>query len=157
MMHVESTYIVNAAPATVWAALSDYMAIDAIAPEVVKVDALSTNTSGLGAKRRCHFPNGTSLVEEAITWTEGPGYRADMQEMGKIPFKTAQAEIRLTPTSDGKTHVHWSIDFQPKFGPLGWLLGATLMKPQLRTVLTGNLKGLEAFLLGSADVVSQAS
>lgn len=157
MLHVESTRTIAATPASVWATLADYMAIDVIAPEVVKVDVLSDNATGLGAKRRCHFPNGTSLVEEAITWTEGRGYRAAMLEMGKIPFKIAEAEIRLTPTSDGKTHVHWCIDYQPKFGPLGWLMGATLMKPQLRKVLNGNLKGLEDFLLGATDAVPQTS
>ncbi|WP_299423873.1 SRPBCC family protein [uncultured Shimia sp.] len=155
MLHVQSTRTISAAPATVWAALADYMAIDVIAPEVVKVDVLSENTTGLGAKRRCHFPNGTSLVEEAITWNEGLGYRAAMLEMGKIPFKTAQAEIRLTPTSAGKTNVHWSIDYQPKFGPLGWLMGAILMKPQLRKVLNGNLRGLNDHVTGHASAIPQ--
>lgn len=157
MLHVESTRTISADPATVWPALADYMAIDVIAPEVVKVDVLSENSTGLGAKRRCHFPNGTSLVEEAIKWNEGRGYRAAMLEMGKIPFKTAQAEIRLTPTSDGKTHVYWCIDYQPKFGPLGWLMGATLMKPQLRKVLNGNLTGLEALVTAPNTTMPQAT
>ncbi len=157
MIQFQRSKTLNATPEAVWVTLSDYMNIDAFAPGITKVDALSEQSNGLGAKRRCHFPDGNSVVEEVTTWTEGRGYRVALVDLGKMPLKEMHADIRLAPNGSGKTHVTWSIDFATKFGPLGWIMGQALMKPMMRKALDGNLQGLEDHVTGHTAAVPQPS
>ena len=39
--------------------------------------------------------------------------------------------------------MRFEMSFQPKFGPLGWLMEATVMQSQFRRVLSQVLTGLE--------------
>ena len=41
-----------------------------------------------------------------------------------------------------KQGVTWGIDYRVKYGPVGWLLGQTLMKLMMGKILDGNLNGL---------------
>ncbi|MCY6382564.1 SRPBCC family protein [Hoeflea prorocentri] len=118
MIRAERSLEIDAAPEVIWGVLGQFMEIDAIAPGVTSVDALTQGEDGMGSMRRCTFTNGGSTVEEA------------------------QAEIALTPLGESRTRVTWSMDFRVKFGPLGWLMGQMVMKPMMGKVLDGNLQGL---------------
>jgi hypothetical protein len=41
---------------------------------------------------------------------------------------------------------HSDLQFQPKFGPLGWIIGKTVMASQFRKVLTRVLDGLDEYI-----------
>lgn len=64
MIHYERTLEIDATPDDVWAVLGRFMHIDEFAPLIKSVDALTDGEDGIGSKRRNHFDNGTSLVEE---------------------------------------------------------------------------------------------
>ena len=105
MIQFQRSRTLNASPDAIWTTLSDYMNIDVFAPGITKVDALSEQSNGLGAKRRCHFPDGSSVVEEVTTWTEDRGYRVALVDLGKMPLKEMHAELRLAPNGSGKTYL----------------------------------------------------
>ena len=142
MIHHQRTLDIPATSDAIWAVIGRYMHIDEFAPQIASVDALTTGDNGVGSKRRCHFDNGTSLVEEVIAWKTNHSYRVRLSEMEAVPLRHAEAELSLNPTLNGMTRVTWSMDYRVKFGPLGWLLGQTMMKLMLGKVLDGNLKGL---------------
>ena len=144
MITLERTRNLNASPDTVWAELSRFMHMDDIAPMVTSVEALTSEESGPGAKRRCHFENGGSMVEEVTEWEPGRGYRVRSSELEPMPLHEMCAGSAVTPKgADGST-VTWSVGFRVKYGPLGWLLGQTMMKRMMGKVLDGNLQGLAA-------------
>ncbi|MEM7188271.1 MAG: SRPBCC family protein [Pseudomonadota bacterium] len=142
MIHHQRTHVINAKPEAVWAVLSRYMHIDEFAPQVTKVEALTAEQGGIGAKRRCHFKDGNSMAEVVTAWDEGRRYRVRLSETQPMPLKEGEAEIAIRPEGAGQTHVTWSMDYRVKYGPIGWLMGQTLMKMMISKILDANLKGL---------------
>ena len=141
MIHHERNLTIDATPEAVWAVLSQYMHIDEFAPQITSVDALTDGEVGLGSKRRNHFANGTSVVEEVTTWKPGSGYTVKLSDMAAMPLHEANSEIRITPTG-GKTKVTWTFEYRVKYGPLGWLMGQTMMKMMMGKIIDANLQGL---------------
>jgi carbon monoxide dehydrogenase subunit G len=143
MIHFERTLKIDATPDDVWAVCSNFMHIDEFAPEIVSVDALTDGEDGIGSRRRNHFKNGTSLVEEITEWEPAKRrYRLQMSEMASMPLHEAYSAMYVEPTDNGRSMVIWDMDYRVKFGPFGWLLGQTMMKMMMGKVLDGNLKGL---------------
>ncbi|MBO9445499.1 SRPBCC family protein [Ruegeria sp. R14_0] len=142
MIHHDRSLDIDAQPHAIWSILSRFMHIDEFAPQVTSVDALTTGKNGVGSKRRCHFENGTSLVEEVTDWHVNKGYRVRLSEMAAMPLTEGHAEIKIEPLANGRSRVIWSMDYQMKYGPLGWLMGQTLMRAMMGRVLDGNLKAL---------------
>jgi hypothetical protein len=142
MIRRARTLEINATPQAIWSVISRYMHIDEFAPFVKSVDALTTGEDGVGSKRRNNFENGTAMVEEVTEWTPNRGYRIQSSEFGTLPFRDAEAEIVLAPLNNGRSKVTWSLDYRVKYGPLGWLMGQTIMKMSMGKFLDANLKGL---------------
>lgn len=143
MVHHQRTHTINADPKAVWAVLGRFMHIDEFAPLVTSVDRLTDGTDRVGSRRRCHFEDGNSLVEEVTEWEVGRRYRVRLSETDPMPLKEAYAEISIAPSGPDQTRVAWSMDYRVKYGPVGWLLGQTLMKAMMTKVLDANLKGLD--------------
>ena len=127
MIHHSKQLEINAPTDAVWAVLSRFMHIDEFAPFATSVDALSGNYAGIGAKRRCHFDNSTSLVEQVIAWPPNQSYRVRLSEMDAMPMTACEAEISIAPIGAGCILVTWGMVYSVKYGPLGWLLGQTMM------------------------------
>ncbi len=142
MIHHERTLEIDATPEAVWAVLGRFMHIDEFAPLVASVDALTDHEDGMGSKRRCHFDDGTSVVEEVTGWETNSRYRVRLSEMSAMPLHEAYAEVSVEPIDNGRSRVRWAMDYRVKFGPFGWLLGQTIMKMMMGRILDGNLKGL---------------
>ena len=142
MIHFQRTDTINATPEAVWAVLGRYMHIDEFAPLITSVDALTDGGYGVGSKRRNHFENGTSLVEEVTEWKDSHSFRVELSEMAAMPLHEANSEVSVEPLNSGQSTVKWTMDYRVKYGPFGWLLGQTMMKVMMGKILEGNLKGL---------------
>jgi len=142
MIHFERTLEFRATPEEIWNVIGRFMHIDEFAPKVTAVDALTSGDDGVGSKRRCHFEDGTSVVEEVTQWEDNKSYSVRLSEMAAMPLHEATAEIAVNPLGDGMTMVTWGMDYHVKYGPIGWLLGQTMMKMMMGKILDGNLKGL---------------
>jgi len=148
MIHFERTHTIDATPDAVWDVLRRFMHVDEFAPEIVSVDALTDGDVDLGSKRRNHFKNGTSLVEEVTSWRPGQGYTVSLSDMAAMPLHEAGSDIRITPKGNGAS-VTWTFDYRVKYGPLGWLMGHTLMKMMMGKIIDANLKGLADKVMAS--------
>jgi len=142
MIHFRRTRTINATPDVVWAVLGRFMHIDEFAPLIESVDALTDGEDGVGSKRRNHFADGTSMVEEVTGWEAGHKYRVRLSEMAAMPLHEADAEISVAPVDGQHSTVRWTFEYRVKYGPIGWLLGQTMMKMMMGKVLDANLKGL---------------
>jgi carbon monoxide dehydrogenase subunit G len=142
LIHHARAQVIDATPDAVWDVLGRFMHIDEFAPLVKSVDALSDGEDRVGSKRRCHFEDGSSLVEEVTEWEANRRYRVRLSDTEPMPLNEAYAELSIKPHGSGQTQVLWSMDFRVKYGPFGWLLGQTIMKIMMGKILDGNLQGL---------------
>jgi carbon monoxide dehydrogenase subunit G len=142
VIHSERSLEIDAPPEAVWAVLGRFMHIDEFAPQITSVDALTEGEDGVGSKRRNHFENGTSVVEEVTDWQPDRSYRVRLSEMAAMPLHEADAELSIEPLEHGRSRTTWGMDYRVKYGPFGWLLGQTVMKRMMGGVLDGNLTGL---------------
>lgn len=143
MLHLHRDITINAKPDAVWAVLSRYMHIDEFAPFIDKVDALTDGENGVGSKRRNHFSNGDSMVEEVTGWKPNHSYAVRMSEMGTSPITEASSIISVKRVDGNRSSVNWTFDYRMKPGIFGWLLGKTILRRVMGKVLTKNLKGLD--------------
>jgi len=145
-----------AAPADqVWGVLGRFMHIDEFHPRVTKVDALSGAEAGLGAKRRCHFKDGTSVVEEVVEWNPGRSYRAELSGFS-LPLNKAIATLGVEPLDAQRSRATMSMDYRVKYGPFGWLMGKTMMARMMGKLFLVILHGLEARVLCSNPEAARA-
>ena len=143
MIHFERSLKIDATPDEVWSVLGNFMQVDEFAPEIVSVDVLTDGEDGPGSKRRNHFKNGTSLVEEITEWEPTKRrVRLQMLEMESMPLHEGYSTISVEPTDNGRSMVIWGMDFRAKYGPVGWLMGQTMMKMMMGKIIDGNLNGL---------------
>ena len=142
MIHHQRALTIDATPEEVWSVLGRFMHIDEFAPQVTSVDALTDGADGKGSKRRCHFENGTSLVEEVTSWYVNRGYSVRLSDMAAMPLREAIAGISIEPLARGRSKVRWGMEYRVKYGPLGWLMGQTMMKAMMGKVIDDNLQGL---------------
>ena len=141
MIHFQRSRTIDASSEAVWAVLGRYMHIDEFAPLIKSVDALTEGEIGPGSKRRNHFENGTSVVEEVTIWQPGKGFTVRLSDMAAMPLHEARSEVLITPKG-GRSEVTWTFDYRVKWGGLGWLMGQTVMKMMIGKIIDGNLKGL---------------
>ena len=103
----------------------------------------SDNSKGLGASRVCEFLPGGSVEEGATEWQEGEGYLLEVHPLEKAPpFKKAFGRMALK--QDGQESlVTLEIEYTLKFGPIGRLMDALMVRPQFRRVVPSVLAGLK--------------
>jgi uncharacterized protein YndB with AHSA1/START domain len=125
----------------VWRAVSDLLAVQLYNPMVASVRHLSELREGVGAARRCDLePKG--WIEERV-WDWVPGRAIGLEVSASewpLTFMKWRTELQ---DEGGTTLVSQKMSYRLKFGPLGVLVDALMMRRKLdRAVrdLFGNLK-----------------
>lgn len=139
--YVERSLEVNVPAARVWTVLNDFSSIEHFSPTVKHSPVKGSKQSGLGAQRVCEFHDGTSAVEEIIDYREGESLKVELTDH-PMPFKKFYAVMKVKPVTDTTSIVTMAMEFDVKFGPLGWLLANIAMKPMMKKVLKKILTGL---------------
>lgn len=141
-MQVSVSRRINLPAEDVWRHLADFSGIARFHPFVETADQLSENNEGVGARRRCNFYDGKSVVERVLEWEPGRRQKIELSEM-PMPMKRAVAEFALVQRGERDTDVSITMFFTPKYGLLGALMGAVMMKPMMRKIFAQVLQGLE--------------
>lgn len=129
--------------AKAWRILDDFGGVYRYHPNVERSPIDNGIASGLGAERVCHFDNGDQIKERVTDYEAGQEYTVEIIDPGKFPLRTAKARLSLTSVDEDRSRATFEMNFHPKYGPLGWVMGATVMQTQFRKVLSGVLAGLE--------------
>ncbi len=138
----------------VWKVLDDYGTVYRYNPAVESSELLSDKKTGLGARRVCHFYDGSSLKEAIIKYVPNQGYSFMLSDFS-LPLKRATTHFQLAPLHTDTCLLSVTIEFEPKFGPLGWLMAKLLMRPMLTKALNGLTKGLDDYMT-SGQLVGEA-
>lgn len=125
----------------VWKVLGDFQSVHRYHPMVARVDKLSDHDRGDGAVRRCHFEDGTSVVETVIDWQDGTRYTVQLSEFS-MPLAAATATLQVRAIDDQNSEVSIEMNFTPKFGPVGWVMGQVMMRPMMKRMFGRVLAGL---------------
>ena len=135
---------IDAPAESAWKAISELDGIDKWHPEVKKSILETEKSHGVGASRKCDFYSGMSLVETVTHWNEGKSVTLELSQMN-MPLKQAFVTLAVSPNGR-QSKVTISMDLQPKYGPLGWMMGQVMMKPMMKKLFKSAIDGLEKHL-----------
>ncbi len=142
--HTEKTIKVNVPAAKIWEVLKDFSGAENYSIEITTSPIINGIESGLGAKRKCSFSNGTSLVEEIIEYQEGMGYWMLLSE-STMPMKYMKTAMWVKAIDSKSSEIKMQAEFGMKGGPFGWLMGAFMMGPMMKGLFNGVLTGLASY------------
>ncbi len=103
-------------PDRIWALLADLEAVERYNPGVRRARVQGPQRTGVGACRSCELVPDGRVVESG--W----------------PIHFMRWVTRLDPHDNG-TRISQSLEYQVKFGPVGWLLDRVAMKRKLTATL----------------------
>ncbi len=129
---------------SIWRVLADIGSISTWNPGVVESHVTTHDIGGVGAGRHCDLGGRNYLDEKVVEWE--PERRLTMRIIGtNLPFR--RADIRFTlQQGTGSTVVSVSPEYELKYGLVGMLLDALLVRRTYR-------KGMEALLSGLKEHV----
>lgn len=135
---------------TLWEALAAFDRVEDWHPRVERSPGTSRENFGIGASRVCHFIDGTSVNETVTSIEPGRSMHIEITEMS-MPLKSLQGRLELIPEQGG-ARITMTMNFEPKYGPLGSLMATLMMRPMMSKMLDQILEGLDQHLSSNGSV-----
>jgi ligand-binding SRPBCC domain-containing protein len=120
-------------PERVWALLADLEAVQRYNPGVRRAAIEGPQRTGVGARRLCDLVPKGRVVERVTHWEDGCALGLEVAE-SDWPIHFMRWVTRVEPQGSG-ARITQSLEYQVKFGPLGWLLDRIVMKRKLTATL----------------------
>jgi hypothetical protein len=120
-------------PERVWALLADLEAVGRYNPGVRRAALEGAQRTGVGARRSCELVPKGRVVERVTHWEDGRALGLEVAE-SDWPIHFMRWVTRLEPSGAG-TRITQALEYEVKFGPLGWLLDRFVMKRKLSAAL----------------------
>jgi uncharacterized protein YndB with AHSA1/START domain len=135
---------IEASAERVWEVLANLEAVQQYNPTVLSARYLTEQRGGVGAARECRIkPKG--VVKERVTaWTPQTAIEIELYE-SPWPLRFMRWRTVLRPESGG-TRVVQDMRYRVKFGPLGMLLDALMMRRTLDRAVAGVFQGLRQYV-----------
>ena len=133
-----------------WDAFSDVGEIYRFHPVVERSPVHGDKRRGVGAKRVCHFYDGNHITEKVVHWHEGQSMEVEVTE-GSMPVKSARARLSVEPRPEG-SRVRMRLEYTPKWGVVGQVMDAVMMRRMFRRMAESILLGLETHLRTGAII-----
>ena len=136
---------IDAPRSKVWEVVADLSQIQNYSAGVAKSFYTSENREGVGASRHCDLKPFGAVEEAILEWKDGESYKiAIVPGKGAPPIKNAYG--RFTIHDAGETaRVEFELGWDMKFGPVGAIMNAMMVKSQFKKALSGTLAGLKHF------------
>lgn len=144
MSKLTSQVRINAPREKVWEVLADLGGIYKWNPGVSRSYSTSESNGGEGATRHCDLQPGGYLEERAMDWREGEGFTIDVYE-SNLPLKRNVVKFAVSPEGAG-TVVTLTADYRLKYGPLGALMDALIVRRQYQKGFDDLLAGLKQYV-----------
>ncbi len=148
MREASYSIVVEADKGRVWELLSDFGTIDRYNPFVTKSYIINdTPARGLGAERHCELDSQGKgyLQERIIEFTEGESYTLVFTAASaNVPVREIFLTFAVGEVSGG-TRVSMTYQYRMKYGVLGLLLEAVVVKSMLKRVARGLLSGFKHY------------
>ncbi len=144
MATIRNEIIISASIEKIWQALSEIDWLEKYDPTVKKSTALTPLKSGIGAKRRVEMLDGKSWFEESVT--EFKVNEALTYELTACSFPVHKLKHRYRfEIVGGQAKVKQTMDYTVKFGLLGKVLDALMIRRQSDNGIKKFFAGLKAF------------
>lgn len=120
-------------PERVWAVLSDLEAVQHYNPTVRAAAVRGERRSGVGAERVCELRPKGRVIERVTHWEDQRAVGLEVTE-SDWPIRFMRWVTRVEPTAGG-SRITQTLEYAMRFGPVGWLLDALMMKRKLSAAL----------------------
>lgn len=124
MAHIRHERAVDAPRTVVWDVITDHELYADAAPNLESIEVLDGEAETM--VRRCVDTSGNEWTERCTRWEDHRGFRVsvDVEESDfhRRLFSRFEGKWRVEEAPEGVTMVV-EFDFEPKFGPLGWVIG----------------------------------
>jgi uncharacterized membrane protein len=149
MITVNRELEIEAPAEKLWEILADFGNSQAWAPNVNQ-SALTKGDPGVGCERECAVSGFGDVTEKIVAWEEGEGLSIRIEDVTMM--QSMQSNWSLTRLGADRTRVSVAIEAHPKFGPMGALMGALMMKPKIGKTMEATLQGLRYYALTGESV-----
>lgn len=137
--------IINAPIERIWEALSNIEELDKYDPTVKKSTAVSKIKHGIGAKRKVDMTDGKNWFEEVCTvWKPNEALTYELTACS-FPVHKLKHSYSFLQTS-GQTKVKQVMEYSVKFGILGKLLDAMIIRNRSDQGIKKFFRGLKLFI-----------
>lgn len=144
MTVLENSIRIDAAPEKVWAVLASLELLDQYDPGVRKSEVVSSSKEGIGAARRCDLVPGGWFKERIIALDPHESLAFELFEC-TLPVRRLKHTYTLT--ADGAaTLVRQRMEYELKFGPVGKLLDALMVRRKWDAGIKGFFAGLKHYV-----------
>jgi hypothetical protein len=141
-------------PERLWALLADLAAVQQYNPGVRHAAVEGPQRTGVGARRSCDLRPKGRVIERVTHWEDGRALGLEVAQ-SDWPIHFMRWVTRIEPHARG-TRITQALEYQVKFGPIGWLLDRFVMKRKLTTTLDAVFASLVRHAEGSAPALSSA-
>ena len=128
MRNIKIERTVAAPRANVWAVLADYPNISAWNDGVQNSYAIGEALGGVGAQRQCELTPSGAMRETVKEWVPEEKMVIAIDQIQKMPVRAATMTFTLAD-NDENTPFTMSYDYDPKGGPLAFVVAAMLSRP----------------------------
>ena len=142
MKELRTEIEIDASPERVWEVLADFGGVSNWAPTITESRSLTEANEGVGAERTCDHVKMGTLEERIVDWEEGERYAYIVTKGLPMPMKSLKNDWS-TASANGATRVDLKMVFETKFGPLGRMMEAMLLRRMMRKEMAITLAGLK--------------
>ena len=143
MTVLENSIRIDATPEKIWSVLASLDALAKYDPGVAKSEIVSTAKEGPGAARRCDLAPGGWFKERVADWRPNEMLSFELYEC-TLPVRRLRHGYSLVREGTA-TVVCQRIEYELKFGLLGKLLDATMVRRKWTAGIKGFLAGLKRY------------
>src|SRR5262245_24452748 len=144
MTVLENSVRIDAPPEKVWSVLSSLDVLQQYDPGVVRSEIVSPTREGPGSARRCDLAPGGWFKERIADWRPHQALSFELYEC-TLPVRALKHSYTLVPDGGG-TLVRQRMEYELKFGPVGKLLDAMIVRRKWIAGIRGFFAGLKSYV-----------
>jgi ligand-binding SRPBCC domain-containing protein len=154
MTVLENQIRIDARPEQVWSVLASLDALAEYDPGVARSEIVSDARQGPGAARKCELAPGGWFKERVTAWRPNEALSFELYEC-TLPVRALRHSYTLAPDGGG-TLVSQRMEYRLKFGPLGKLLDAMIVRRRWNAGVLGFFAGLKRYVESGRHAARQA-
>jgi len=143
MTVLENEIHIKTTPEKVWSVLASLDSLDKYDPGVKKSTIVSSARNGMGAERRCDLAPGGWFRERVTDWKPQRAMAFELCEC-TLPVRRLRHSYRIAESGSG-TVVSQRMEYELKFGPLGRLMDALMVRKKWDAGIKSFMSGLKRF------------
>lgn len=147
MTTIKNEIAINAPVEKIWAVLSDLPLLEKYDPTVLKSELISTEKSGVGAKRKVYMNDGKNWFEEKVTiWQPGEALTIQLTDC-TFPIHSLNHSYSFS-INGATTVVRQIMQYEVKYGLIGKIMDKMMIRKQ-------SDKGIKLFMGGLKKIVEE--